>query len=184
MNTNDRRVKRTKKLLKEALAKLLMNKELREISIKELTDLADISRGAFYTHYQDIYDLYEQMENDLLYDLKEIIIIDPTDRYEIVYSRIIDYIYDNADICRTFMSTGKYREKFARFVESLFIDIVKYEMKTDTLNEESMYLIRYQNDGFVSVLNLWLESDFSLPKDKLIRLITDVDNAIDPIYLN
>ncbi len=182
MNVKDRRVKRTKKLLKESLAKLLMEKDLRSISIKELTALADISRGAFYTHYQDIYDLYEQMENDLLEDLSNILVKDPTDRYSVVYEKIIDYVHDNADICRTFMSTGGYREKFAKFIEEHFIEIVKYEMKSDFIKEEWAYLIRYQNDGFVSVLRLWLESDFSLPKEKLLEMVIEVDNSMDPMY--
>ena len=69
----DRRVRKTKKQLKQALTKLLMNKELKDVSVLELTELADINRGTFYLHYKDIYDLYDQTENEILNEFNTII---------------------------------------------------------------------------------------------------------------
>ena len=43
----DRRVRRTKKLLTQALTQLLQEKQINEITVKELTDLADMNRGTF-----------------------------------------------------------------------------------------------------------------------------------------
>lgn len=62
----DRRTLKTQQAIKDALLQLLTQKELSKISIAELTRLADIGRGTFYLHYQDIYDLYEQMEDELV----------------------------------------------------------------------------------------------------------------------
>ncbi len=50
-----------------------MQKNLRDISVSELTDLADINRGTFYLHYKDIYDLFEQTEKELLNNFLEIL---------------------------------------------------------------------------------------------------------------
>lgn len=80
MNNNDRRIKKTKKALCEALAQLLINKDLSDITIKELTDTADIHRATFYAHYQDIYDLYEQIEESVINEIDSIIVSDPTHR--------------------------------------------------------------------------------------------------------
>ncbi|MFR4260249.1 TetR family transcriptional regulator [Gemmiger formicilis] len=38
---------------------MLQQKSLREITVRELTELAGISRGTFYFHYADIYALME-----------------------------------------------------------------------------------------------------------------------------
>ena len=51
---SDRRTRRTKKLLTDAFLELLSSKKLNEITIKELCDKADINRGTFYLHYQDM----------------------------------------------------------------------------------------------------------------------------------
>lgn len=74
MNTNpkrdekqeDRRVRRTRARLREAFAALIQEKPVEEITVRELTDLADVNRGTFYSHYKDIYDLQEQMEEEAL----------------------------------------------------------------------------------------------------------------------
>ena len=58
----NRSVRQTKQRLYEALIHLLQQKNLREITVRELTELAGISRGTFYFHYADIYALMEQME--------------------------------------------------------------------------------------------------------------------------
>lgn len=46
-NKNDRRSLKTKKALKQALASLLAEKELRHITVQELSDLADVHRVTF-----------------------------------------------------------------------------------------------------------------------------------------
>ena len=50
----DRRVNRTKRQIKKALINLLSKKALSRITVSEITELADIGRGTFYTHYQDL----------------------------------------------------------------------------------------------------------------------------------
>ena len=65
----DRRVNRTKRQIKKALINLLSKKDLSRITVSEITELADIGRGTFYTHYQDIYDLYHSLINELAKDL-------------------------------------------------------------------------------------------------------------------
>ena len=65
----DRRVNRTKRQIKKALINLLSKKALSRITVSEITELADIGRGTFYTHYQDIYDLYHSLINELAKDV-------------------------------------------------------------------------------------------------------------------
>ena len=64
MKKEDRRVKKTEKALAEALSTLLVNKKIQAITIRELTETADVHRSTFYTHYKDIYDLYDQLESN------------------------------------------------------------------------------------------------------------------------
>ena len=53
----NRSVRNTKRKLKEALMTLMQTKPVNAISVKELTELADVNRGTFYLHYSDIYDM-------------------------------------------------------------------------------------------------------------------------------
>ena len=104
MNMNDRRVRKTKKALQNALAEIMAYKELRHITVQELVDQADIHRATFYLHYHDVYDLYEQIENGVITELDKIIAADPTNLYEGVYKAIIDYVFDNSVLFRMLLN--------------------------------------------------------------------------------
>ena len=58
----DRRVRRTKALLLQGLIQLMEEKDIKDISVKELSDLADINRGTFYLHYSDVYNMLGKIE--------------------------------------------------------------------------------------------------------------------------
>lgn len=62
----DLRVQKTRNSIFEAFIELRSNKPLEKITIKELTDLAKISKQTFYLHYKDVYDLAEHIENGLI----------------------------------------------------------------------------------------------------------------------
>src|SRR6516165_5821040 len=51
--TTDPRILRSRRMLMEALAKLLIRKELDDISIQEIADEATLNRATFYLHYPD-----------------------------------------------------------------------------------------------------------------------------------
>ena len=59
----DGRVRRTKKLLREGLTKLMKEKSIKKISVRELSDLVEINRGTFYLHYYDIHDVLSDIFN-------------------------------------------------------------------------------------------------------------------------
>lgn len=62
----DLRVKKTKTSIINAFLQLRTNKPLERITVKELSDLAEINKATFYLHYKDIYDLSEALETELL----------------------------------------------------------------------------------------------------------------------
>lgn len=58
---------RSKKMIKEAFAKLVNEKQsIEKITVKEIVEEADISKSTFYAHYDDIYDLMEDFENEFI----------------------------------------------------------------------------------------------------------------------
>lgn len=62
----DLRTERTKRSIANAFLELRKQKPLEKITVKELAELAYINKATFYTHYHDIYDLSDQLENELL----------------------------------------------------------------------------------------------------------------------
>lgn len=64
--TADLRVKRTQKAIKQALLELIEEKGFERITVKDITDRAEISRNTFYLHYEDKYDLTNKMCDELM----------------------------------------------------------------------------------------------------------------------
>jgi AcrR family transcriptional regulator len=60
----DPRVTRTRKLLREALASLLADKNFESISVQDIASEATVNRATFYAHFADKFDLLDSMIRD------------------------------------------------------------------------------------------------------------------------
>ena len=62
----DKRIRKTKKNLKDTLISLLNEESFEQITVTQLCENADISRITFYSHYADKYDLLEDIFHDMI----------------------------------------------------------------------------------------------------------------------
>lgn len=69
----DARVRYTRKVLREALFECLKEKQLNQVSVKEVCDIAELNRATFYKHYKDCYDMIEQLEAEQLEEFRELL---------------------------------------------------------------------------------------------------------------
>ena len=100
--TIDRRIRKTRRLLRECLTALLKEKKVQDITVREIADMADINRGTFYLHYKDVFDLMEQIENELLKELEDMLnhhqAQDLLSRPSLIFAELYPLVQDNADI--------------------------------------------------------------------------------------
>ncbi len=72
-NSGDLRVRRTQKLLREALIALIEERGFDAITVGEIAERAMVSRAAFYRYYQGKYDLiekiFEEMVAEVIHDI-------------------------------------------------------------------------------------------------------------------
>ena len=108
MEGADRRVRRTKSRLRQALAQLLLEKDLSSITVRELTELADVNRGTFYTHYKDLYDMLEQMENEMFQELEDMLDSYAPDilrqDFSPILREVFTFVGKNQNLCRVFLA--------------------------------------------------------------------------------
>ena len=104
----DRRVRRTKKLLTQALTQLLQEKQINEITVKELTDLADMNRGTFYLYYKDMFDMLEKIEDGMFEALDAIVSLhehdDVSQQTKPILLDLLRFIQDTQEMCRVLLS--------------------------------------------------------------------------------
>ena len=106
-SSTDRRVRKTKKQLRLALMELLAEKSAKSISVRELTERADINRGTFYIHYRDVGDLLQRLEDEMADRLtalcKDHKPEDSTGEQFPFLRDLYRFILDNADLCRVLL---------------------------------------------------------------------------------
>src|ERR1035438_2142573 len=69
--TTDPRIVRSRRMLMESLARLLMKKDFEDISVQEIADEAALNRATFYLHYPDKNALLQAMTGVRFRDLIE-----------------------------------------------------------------------------------------------------------------
>jgi AcrR family transcriptional regulator len=178
----DRRVRKTKRALREGLAELMVDNELRNITVRELTDKVDIHRATFYVHYKDIYDLYNQMEDALVNELDEIIFSNYTPQAREMFSKVLDYILENKNICRMIFSNNAKNAFLDRLNATLKKMNLEDMLKRNGLpkaDEKIEFYVQYNHMGCLSIISRWVETDFRCPKDELVELLTEIDKDFD-----
>ncbi|MEI0737332.1 TetR/AcrR family transcriptional regulator [Paenibacillus sp. JTLBN-2024] len=110
--STDRRVVRTKAVIRDALTALIEEKGFEALTVKDITARANINRGTFYLHYRDKYDLLEQSEQELIEGMVAIIrTIRPFNLDELLAKdepvpqivELIEYMNGQADFLKTIL---------------------------------------------------------------------------------
>ena len=70
MEKVDKRIRRTKKILTEALIDILKEKNVEDITVSELAKRADVTRTTFYQYYRDPVDMLEQLQYEITQDIQ------------------------------------------------------------------------------------------------------------------
>lgn len=186
----DRRSLKTQTAIKKALAILLKEKPVHEITITELTSLADIHRATFYSHYEDILDLYRDFENDLFKDLTSIFENQALTSYQAFYSALLDYINENPLLLKAAFSNYE-----AAVQTSLFQDVVEYlisackqawilENNLTEITPQMNFFAHYRVHGIIALIGHWINSNYSLPLDEVKKMISELDKNVDAFILN
>ncbi|MDO4982953.1 MAG: TetR/AcrR family transcriptional regulator [Eubacteriales bacterium] len=103
----NRSVRNTKRRLRESLLNLMNLKPINEITAKELTELADVNRGTFYFHYDDIYHLLHSIEDEFFEQFNAVLndLHSPSDDKLSYLTAIFSFIGQNNELCGVMLGT-------------------------------------------------------------------------------
>ena len=168
----DRRVKYSKMVLKESFIRLLSQKNISQITIKEICENADINRATFYAHYSDQYDLLRKIENELLDNIstqlsgykKAGIAPWESDWHKTVdmVEKIFDYIRENALLCRLLLNERGDLNFQKRIMMLVYDEIIENLIQEGGITkEEAEYIYAFAITGCVGAIQKWFDNDMA-----------------------
>lgn len=175
-----RKALKTKKQISTVLAELLQEKELRDVTVQEIADKADISRTTVYNYYLDVYDIYEQLENSVLTELGLLITEHGVKMTFEVYPAVFRYIKENPAIFKMVFGPngpGSLYMKLLNLVEGLNRAIWSESFGVDMKDDRVVSAIRYHSNGCLAIVANWVMNDFAQSQDSVIQMLAGLDRS-------
>ena len=172
----DRRVRRTRTQLQNALVELLQEKPVQGITVRELAERADVNRGTFYAHYKDIYDMVEQMENQLLGEFEALLDHYPPDSLaKDLYPLLSDVFYfveKNRDLFPTFLGWQTADRFLRRFSQVIYDKCLRDWAGMYPLGDlsEPNYYLEFVVSGTVNLVGTWARRGFRESPEDMAKL--------------
>ncbi len=181
----DRRVKYTKMVLKESFIDLLIEKDIKSITITEICENADINRATFYTHYADQYDLLKKIEDEFLENLKEYIFQFKSDKSNIqmvdILAKIFEYLKANSKLCKIIMSKQGDLEYQNEIMMMIYESDMPMKPSEELAKSEEPYLYAFIITGCVGVVQKWLDEGMKSPTKVMANVIFDTIKKL-PVF--
>jgi len=181
----DRRVRRTKKLLRQGLAELMNEKDFKDITVKEITQRVDLNRGTFYLHYRDTYDLLEKIEEELITTFELAVeeyrpTKENTSAFQIIH-QFYDYMEENMEICTILFSnqtSSTYENKLLKIIVSKGFEIGE-TLATETNSKEMDYKSHFFACGLLGIVKKWIAEELVFSKNEMVEM---TDNLISTTF--
>ena len=170
----DKRVVKTKNLLKKALVQLLEKKQLNDISIVELTNLAEVNRKTFYLHYKNVSAIFKEIKNGLLSAVKTVI-----ERFDTSISNIEKFVADFAKVVIEdifafhILRYTQYAFNIAESIVTLSVEQLLKKYQENNVSK-STFTIEFYVYGGVRLFYQWIRNNNSLDIDSFAKRLSSL----------
>lgn len=176
----DRRKKYTRIVLKDSLMKLLKEKQISSITVKEICELADINRSTFYSHYLDQFDLLNKIEEEIIEDLKGYLgqynYEENEDAFQII-EKLFEYFASKHEVCHTLLNEKgdtTFQRKVMEFAQLFFIENWMAMNNHDERLTE--YISSFIISGSIEVMKNWLNNGMDKTPKEMAEIINNLIN--------
>ena len=164
----DRRVIRTQRSIRNALAQLLVEKDVEKISIKEIAERADVDRKTVYNYYKSVYEILADMENDWVEDFdqftKQVENERGSEYLQHFFPALTELLADDIELYTQLMRMGSQSRVISRWTDFLSEKIKKafarnYELEPEKVNVAAEFVLA----GLFWSYRSWFNSDRKKP---------------------
>lgn len=169
----------TKANLRDAFWTLYMKKPIEKISVREITDLAGYNRGTFYLYYHDVYDLFSQIEEDLLTRIRDVLEVSMRENNTFDLSRqmevLLELMQTHSHYASVLLSENG-DPRFAGRLKKIILPVLeRYFISPEGHSGYQMTLLsEFYLSGILAAVNHWLAD----PQMSLQEFLTFIISSV------
>ena len=180
MVQENQRITLTKRLLKEALLRLLRTSTVDKVSITQLCSEASVNRGTFYRHYEYPRDVLLDIEKDFLeYMSKQFdYAVSPADKQQ-YFENMFGFMLEHADLIKIFIknaSDDDFPKMFEKLYSHNFLKGRQNHISNDFDEDSRFLLTTFYAGGIYFFLKFWLFHDIEKTPKELAALFVEISN--------
>ena len=167
-----RRVRMTKRLMKEALLELMEEKDLMSITVTAICETADVHRSTFYNYYMDPADLFREIEQDFLDRIPTPSqILKQNNQKAILEATTVffDFMQENKKTLQILFNNSSSNNFSARLIEHLCNGYIPVEENPNKLEEHFRRI--YIANGTVGMMREWVNQGFPVSSRKIAEMM-------------
>ncbi|MCY9667289.1 TetR/AcrR family transcriptional regulator [Paenibacillus alginolyticus] len=161
----DRRILKTQEAIKKAVIELMSEKNFDDITIQDLSDRANVSRGTIYLHYLDKFDLLDKLIEEHINVLRgmcksasELDFIEAT----LMWTEYFERNYSFFSMMLASKGAPYFRGRFLDLlIEELTSEVEVTKGKNEKLHED--LLVRFVASAYVGVVEWWFTNEKPVP---------------------
>jgi AcrR family transcriptional regulator len=176
--TIDRRKQRTRRMLRDALIGLILERGYDAVTIQDITERADLRRATFYLHYKDKDELLMTVLQETFDEL--VTEIGPAMQGDILggktqiepFRMTFQHVADNANLYRIILG-GQGGAAIARRIQAFLAALVMNSLRAappQALRLPEDVIANFLAGAELSLIGWWLNSGQSYPVDDMARM--------------
>ena len=180
----DRRIMKSKRAIKKAFLTILSTKDINDITIKNIADVADVDRKTVYNYYNGTYEILNEIENEMVNTINETVrsinIEGSIGSHELIFKKISEVVTSNMEFYNILMKLS-YDSQLIKKLITVFSEyskkiIAQYKLPEGlSIDNASIFI----TSGVLNVYHSWFNSDRTVSFEEISnQLATLVANSL------
>lgn len=172
---SDRRVLKTKRAIRNAFIELLTKKDINEITVTNIADTADIDRKTLYNYYGGIYEIRDELENELInllnHAVEELDFANNIKNPQRIFEILTDIINTDFELYSCLMKLDA-KSYIVRKINTVLKNKVRLALEHNALLSDDRNLdlcADFLTAGILAVYQNWFNSDRMRPLEEVSR---------------